>query len=88
MKNFFLSFIFVSAVIPAFAQQPALKTVDDYFYALPSSLWCPIQKDYDKETKQKLISELDIKNGWLKIGQYKEIFWEGWGEMALFKKTG
>jgi hypothetical protein len=69
------------------AQQP--KTVTDYFLALPASFY---SKDSEGKTikgaalarfRRSLIKTEDIKNGYLRL----EGAWEGWAEIALFKKT-
>ncbi len=66
------------------------KTVTDYFLAMPDSLYSS-KVDGTKVKGRAAISKLrksmikveDIKNGYLRI----EGGWEGWAEIALFKKT-
>ncbi len=71
----------------AFAQP---KTVTDYYLAMPDSVYSS-KVDGSKvkgkaaltKFRKSLIEIEDIKNGYLKI----EGTWEGWAEIALFKKT-
>jgi len=81
-----LAYLFFS--ISAFAQVP-LKTVTDYFLAMPADVYATTidgktvkGKAALTKYRKSLIKIEDIKNGYLKL----EGAWEGWAEIALFKK--
>ena len=88
MKNILSLIVAIIVFASIAAAQP--KTVTDYFLAMPADKY---SKDIEgNEIKNKselikfrksLIKIEDIKNGYLKL----EGTWEGWVEIALFKKT-
>lgn len=66
------------------------KTVTDYFLAMPDDVYSTdiegkriTNKPALTKFRKAMIKIEDIKNGYLRI----EGAWEGWGEIALFKKT-
>lgn len=66
------------------------KTVTDYFLAMPDDVYSTTiegnkitGKSALTKHRKSLIKIEDIKNGYLKL----EGAWEGWAEIALFKKT-
>lgn len=69
--------------------QAQLKTVTDFFLAMPADVYA---QTIDGKTikgkaalakhRKSLIKIEDVKNGYLKL----EGAWEGWAEIALFKK--
>ena len=85
--------IFLAATLTLFfsltvSAQP--KTVTDYFLAMPDDFYATdIEGNKIKwkaaltKFRKSLIKIEDIKNGYLKL----EGAWEGWAEIALFKKT-
>ncbi len=84
--------ILLSALVLMFAAlafaQP--KTVTDYFLAMPNDVYSSgldgtkaKGKAAITKLRKSLIKIEDIKNGYLKL----EGTWEGWAEIALFKKT-
>lgn len=84
--------ILLSALVLMFAAlafaQP--KTVTDYFLAMPNDVYSSgldgtkaKGKAAITKLRKSLIKIEDIKNGYLKL----EGPWEGWAEIALFKKT-
>lgn len=86
-KLFFAVSIFILTAAGAFAQP---KTVTDYFLAMPADMYATsITGDKYKskaeltEFRRSLIQVEDVKNGYLKL----EGPWEGWAEIALFKKA-
>ena len=90
MKNLtLLTLFFFSLFSFAAAQKTAPKTVTDFLYLLPETYFEP----YVEEGKPKpdlrayrksLIKINDTKNGFLRL---EGVAWEGWAEMAIFKKT-
>lgn len=86
-KTILLTALILACGLNVFAQ---LKTVTDYFLAMPNDLYST-NTEGDKITnksalikfRKSMIKIEDIKNGYLKI----EGSWEGWAEIALFKKT-
>lgn len=85
-KTLFLSALLTIAfVISASAQ----KTVTDYFLAFPADKYATDNNGEKingatplKRFRKSLIKIEDTKNGYLKL----EGAWEGWAEIALFKK--
>ncbi len=77
-------FIFCAAAfVPAQGKQP--KTVEDFYMALPAKYVSPLAKTKDR---RKLIQTSDKANGYLYLsGENASVDWEGWAEIALFKKT-
>ena len=87
-KITFLSVLIIAFAFTAFAQP---KTVTDYFMAMPDSEDFSFYRSQETTTKaaltkfrKGLIEVEDIKNGYLKLRGT----WEGYAEIALFKKTG
>lgn len=88
MKKISLVFMFVVAFsLSIFAQTP--KTVTDYFLAMPTDVYSTdIEGNKIKgkaaltKHRKSLIKVEDKKNGYLRL----EGAWEGWAEIALFKK--
>lgn len=89
MKKLFISFVFLLFAFSSnsFSQQP--KTVTDFYLAMPSNVYATdIEGNAIKgkaaitKHRKSLIKTEDIKNGYLKL----EGAWEGWAEIALFKK--
>lgn len=83
--TFLLAFFVFSA--NAFAQQP--KTVTDYYLAMPPDVYSLTIEGKNVKGKtalekfrRSMIKIEDVKNGYLKL----EGAWEGWAEIALFKK--
>jgi hypothetical protein len=79
--------LFFAFSLSIFAQP---KTVTDYYLAMPNDLYSSTiegKKITNKAAlikhRKSLIKIEDIKNGYLKL----EGPWEGWAEIALFKKT-
>ena len=77
-------------VLSATASMAQLKTITDYYLAMPGDLYSTDingNKVTAKATlakhRRSLIKIGDIKNGYLRL----EGPWEGWAEIALFKKT-
>lgn len=67
------------------AAQNAPKTVEDFYMALPAKYISPLGEIKDR---RKLIKTSDIANGYLYLSGEKAMpAWEGWAEIALFKKT-
>ncbi len=88
MKKFLLSITFLLAISANLLAQP--KTVTDYFLAMPNNLYSTniegkkfTSKAAITKHRKSLIKIEDIKNGYLKL----EGPWEGWAEIALFKKS-
>ncbi|MBX7174414.1 MAG: DUF3256 family protein [Pyrinomonadaceae bacterium] len=86
-KPIFLIILSLAFSFSVFAQP---KTVTDYFLAMPDNVYSTTlegKKVTGKSALTKLRKSMikieDIKNGYLKI----EGTWEGWAEIALFKKT-
>ncbi len=89
MKKLFISFslLLFAFSINSFAQTP--RTVTDFYLAMPSDVYST-NMEGNKVTGKAALTKLrrsmlkveDIKNGYLKI----EGAWEGWAEIALFKK--
>lgn len=89
MKKLFISFVFLlfAFSVNSFSQQP--KTVTDFYLAMPNDVYAT-NMEGNKITgkaaltkhRKSLIKTEDIKNGYLKL----EGAWEGWAEIALFKK--
>lgn len=86
-KIILLTGLILTFGLTSFAQP---KTVTDYFLAMPDSEDFPYYRNETTTTKADLvkfrkgmIKTEDIKNGYLKL----EGNWEGYGEVALFKKT-
>ena len=70
------------------AQTSEPKTVTDFFYLLPESHFAPYydgegEKPDLRKYRKSIIKVEDIKNGYLRL----EGLWEGWAEVAIFKKT-
>jgi hypothetical protein len=88
MKN--TIFIIVATILFAIFSFAQPKTVTDYFLAMPNDIYSS-KVDGTKVKGKAAITKLrksmikieDVKNGYLKI----EGGWEGWAEIALFKKT-
>lgn len=87
MKLLFFICAFLLLTFAAFAQQP--KTVTDFYLAFPSDIYAT-DNNGEKISGQtalhrfrrSLIKIEDRKNGYLRL----EGAWEGWAEIALFKK--
>jgi hypothetical protein len=86
-KLLFLTFVISAFALSAFAQP---KTVTDYFLAMPTDVYSSdiegnkiTGKPALTKHRKSLIKIEDIKNGYLRL----EGPWEGWAEIALFKKT-
>jgi len=61
-------------------------TVVDFYLLLPAEYLSPLSR---VKNRQSLIEIKDIANGYLKLdGAATTDYWEGWAEIALFKKTG
>lgn len=88
MKNVKIIFsllivVCVASFVAAQSKQP--KTVEDFYMALPSKYISPLAKVKDR---RKLIKTSDTANGYLYLsGENASVDWEGWAEIALFKKT-
>ncbi|MBS1792661.1 MAG: hypothetical protein JSS81_02335 [Acidobacteria bacterium] len=87
MKHLILTAILILAGWTGAAAQP--KTVTDYFLAMPAETYATDidgQKFKDRAAltkyRKSLIKIEDVKNGYLKL----EGAWEGWSEIALFKR--
>lgn len=93
MRDFMKKTIILCALLTmifsasALAQQP--KTVTDYFLALPNDKYSTdiegkkiTGKANLAKFRRSMIKIEDVKNGYLKL----EGPWEGWAEIALFKK--
>lgn len=89
MKKLSISFAFLlfAFSVNSFSQQP--KTVTDFYLAMPSNVYATdIEGNAIKgkaaitKHRKSLIKTEDIKNGYLRL----EGGWEGWAEIALFKK--
>ncbi len=83
--------LFVAAVAFAFgaatisAQKKTPRTVEDFYMLLPAKYIQPLGEMKDRK---KLIKTRDVANGYLYLSGEKAIpGWEGWAEIALFKKT-
>jgi hypothetical protein len=83
----FLTVVIIAFAFSAFAQP---KTVTDYFLAMPNDVYSTniegnkiTGKPALTKHRKSLIKIEDIKNGYLRL----EGPWEGWAEIALFKKT-
>ena len=78
-------------MLSATASMAQLRTVTDYFLAMPNAAYSRDASGAVIKGKAKvdayrrsLIKTEDIKNGYLRL----EGPWEGWAEIALFKRTG
>ncbi len=88
MKIILNLFVLTIAFVGSTFAQP--KTVTDYFLAMPNDVYSTTIEG-NKVTgkaaltkfRKSMIKTEDIKNGFLRI----EGSWEGWAEIALFKKT-
>lgn len=68
------------------AQKKTPRTVEDFYLLLPAKYVQPLAATKDR---RKLIKTLDVANGYLYLsGETAMNDWEGWAEIALFKKTG
>ena len=88
MKNILVLFIAITAFSTLAFAQP--KTVTDYYLAMPDTEEFSFYRNAETTDKaalikfrKSLIAMEDLKNGFLKL----EGTWEGWAEIALFKKT-
>lgn len=86
-KIILLTALILTFGLTAFAQP---KTVTDYFLAMPNDVYSTTiegKKITNKAAlikfRKSMIKVEDVKNGYLRI----EGTWEGWAEIALFKKT-
>jgi hypothetical protein len=71
--------------LTAAAQSGAPKTVEDFYMLLPAKYIQPLAAVKDR---RKLVKTRDIANGYLYLsGESSMPDWEGWAEVALFKKT-
>ncbi len=62
------------------------RTVVDFYLLLPAERLSPLSRVKNRES---LIEIKDIANGYLRLdGAATADYWEGWAEIALFKKTG
>ncbi|HMT07297.1 MAG TPA: hypothetical protein PKA82_04780 [Pyrinomonadaceae bacterium] len=85
-----LGLTFIVVMLAATASMAQLKTVTDYYLAMPGDLYST-DINGDKVTakaaltkhRRSLIKIEDIKNGYLRL----EGPWEGWADIALFKRT-
>ena len=63
-----------------------LKTVEDFYMALLARYVSPRANVKDR---RKLIQTSDVSRAYLYLsGENALVDWEGWAEIALFKKTG
>lgn len=88
MKNLASLFILLIAFASFTFAQP--KTVTDYFLVMPTDVYSSdiegnkiSGKSALTKHRKSLIKIEDVKNGYLKL----EGPWEGWAEIALFKKN-
>ncbi|MEK7723123.1 MAG: hypothetical protein AAB336_02135 [Acidobacteriota bacterium] len=82
-----LTILFFQLLISA--QNPEPKTVTDFFYLLPEKHFAPFEdgngkKQNLKDFRKSIIKIADNKNGFLRLESFQ---WEGWAEVAIFKKT-
>lgn len=89
MKN--LTVVLFAAVLLACsaatvsAQKKTPRTVEDFYLLLPAKYIQPLASVKDRK---KLIKTRDVANGYLYLsGESAKVDWEGWAEIALFKKT-
>ncbi|MBX7174413.1 MAG: hypothetical protein K1X72_25800 [Pyrinomonadaceae bacterium] len=79
-------FLFIAGILFTTIASAQPKTVTDYYLAMPSNLY-NFNQVKDKvaliKDRKKNIKIEDIKNGYLRIESND---WEGFGEVALFKK--
>lgn len=95
MKNLkiilLLTLAIASSSLSAKAQKKPVskepKTVLDFYLLLPEEYLAPLA---NLKNRQSIVKVKDIANGYLafQADLQTAAFWEGWGEMALFKKTG
>lgn len=75
----------LGAISSASAQKKTPRTVEDFYLLLPAKYIQPLAAMKDR---RKLIKTQDIANGYLYLsGEKAAAGWEGWAEIALFKKT-
>ena len=85
MKIIYALIVMLCAAVSMAAQSKQPRTVEDFYMALPAKYIQPLAKSKDR---RKLIKTLDVANGYLYLsGETAMPEWEGWAEMALFKKT-
>ena len=84
---FSFSLLMFAFSVVSFSQKP--KTVTDFYLAMPSGFYSTDNEGNKITSKtgivkhrKSLIKIEDVKNGYLKL----EGAWEGWAEIALFKK--
>lgn len=90
--KYFLKFCFpillTGCFVNVFFAQSEPKTVTDFFYLLPEKHFAPFEDGNGKKPslidfRKSIIKIGDIKNGYLRLESYQ---WEGWAEVAIFKK--
>ncbi len=75
----------LGAVSSTSAQNKMPRTVEDFYMLLPAKYIQPLGEMKDRK---KLIKTRDVANGYLYLsGKAAMPGWEGWAEIALFKKT-
>lgn len=89
MKKTILLFALLTVALAVNAAAQTPKTVTDYFLAFPADKYATDNNGEKingatplKRFRKSLIKIEDVKNGYLKL----EGPWEGWAEIALFKK--
>jgi len=89
MKKFLI--LLAILVLSATASMAQLKTITDYLLAMPNAAYSrdasgAVIKGKAKADayRRSLIKIEDVKNGYLRL----EGPWEGWAEIALFRKSG
>ena len=82
---FVVALLTFGATTNAAAQKKTPRTIEDFYLLLPAKYIAPLAKIKDR---RKLIKTLDVANGYLYLsGEGAMSDWEGWAEIALFKKT-
>lgn len=80
-----LAVMFFGITANAQSKGKAPKTVVDFYLLLPAKYIQPLAKTKER---RKLVQTLDVANGYLYLSGEKAMpEWEGWAEVALFKKT-
>lgn len=87
---FLIALAMVSTASAQNTKKTAPKTVTDFFYLLPEDQFAPPEpqdgaKKQDLRAYRKSIIKIrDDRNGYLRLESSN---WEGWSEIAIFKKT-
>lgn len=85
LKIIYAAILMLCAAVLMAAQSKQPRTVEDFYLALPAKYIQPLAKVKDRK---KLIKTSDAANGYLYLsGETAMPEWEGWAEIALFKKT-